>query len=201
MRVQYPAPGIRSKTLSPGLTPASAISGPGLRRASAASACVFRAGSASARSSASCEKARGACAFPHPTASDAASANANANPNVRMLIDPPLPIEARTASPGNGRYESLRETLGGLDFRGDHEAGQFFLGQRSRAEEALVEVAAPFREKRELARALDALDHDLQVEFAGEADHRLDHDPVAASPDEVGDQPAVDLDRVERQGR
>ena len=32
-------------------------------------------------------------------------------------------------------------------------------------------------------------------------DQRLDDDPVALAADQVGDQPAVDLDRVERQRR
>ena len=51
----------------------------------------------------------------------------------------------------------------------------------------------------ELGDILDAFDDHLEAEFAREADHRLDHDPVAAAADDIGDHRPVDLDRIERQ--
>ena len=68
------------------------------------------------------------------------------------------------------------------------EAGEPGLVERAGAEEALVEVAAPFGEQVQLGGAFDAFDDDRQLELAGEADHRLDDDPVAAAADDVGDQ-------------
>src|SRR4051812_13589467 len=88
MRVQYPLPGIRSKTLLPGATPASGMRGPGLRRASAASACDLRAGSASALSSAACEKALAETSvFLQPAAASAATAIKTANVRMNFSID------------------------------------------------------------------------------------------------------------------
>ena len=79
---------------------------------------------------------------------------------------------ARRSPPANREEEGAGSGLGrGADFdlrRGD-EARQLFLGQRAGAEEALVEVAAPFGEQRELAGAFHALDDHLEAQARGRA--------------------------------
>ena len=105
---------------------------------------------------------------------------------------------ARVAAAG-GKEGSGLARLGRFGIRRGDEPGQLFLRQGTGAEEALVKVAAPFGEQCELAGRLDAFHDDLQVEFAREVDHRPDDDPVPFSPDDVRDQPTVDLDRIERQ--
>ena len=127
-------------------------------------------------------------------------APANANPNVRMFMRSASERSTRRVARATADTKASTETFRRLrHLRGGDEAGQFLLRQRAGAEEALVEVAAPVGEQRQLAGALHALDDDLEVELAGQADHRLDDDPVALAADDVGDQPAVDLDHVERQ--
>src|SRR4029079_11705598 len=183
---------MRSKTLSPGATPASAINGPGLRRASAASRWALRFGSASAWSSAGCEKWRGASALLQPASKSAAKPIAS--PNLRMMTSGAKPSTRR--SDRQSLHESLRETLGGFDLRRGDEAGQLFMSESAGAKETLVKVAAPFDEQRQLRGALDAFDHDLELELPRELDQRAHNDPVAASANDVGNQTAVDFQHV-----
>ena len=122
-------------------------------------------------------------------------------PTGEARLNGALQIVARAGAGGRGGRESegAGAGLGGLGHGWRHEARQLGLVERAGAEEALVEVAAPVGEQGQLRGGLDAFDDDLQLELAGQADHRPDDDPVARAADDVGDQPAVDLERVERQ--
>ena len=91
---------------------------------------------------------------------------------------PPASREEEGAGAGLGRDADL-------DLRSRDEARQLFMRQRAGTEEALVKVAAPVGEQRELAGALHALDDHLKPELASKLDHRLDDDPVARAADDV----------------
>src|SRR5262245_43015347 len=87
--------------------------------------------------------------------------------------------DARSGGVGE---ERARAGLSGSGVLGSgDEALQLGFVEWLGAEEALVEVAAPFLEQMQLGDILDALDDHLEVELLGEADHRLDDDAVAAS--------------------
>src|SRR3954451_22194684 len=158
MSVQYPLPGMRSRTLSPGFTPASAIKGPGWRRASAASRSFCLAGSASAASSACCENCRGCSALLQL----ASRTEPSASPNANMFIATPPFLQSRTGGRRPGRFD---EWSGGFGVRGRNEAAQFLMRKCAGAEEALVKVTSPFHQEAKLTDRLHALDHDLEVEL------------------------------------
>src|SRR5689334_1525566 len=90
--------------------------------------------------------------------------------------------------------------LSGLDFCSRHETPEFVFGQGPRAEEPLIKITAPVGEQGQLGGALYALDDDLELEFSSETDHRFHDNPVSLAPHDIGDQAAIDLDHVERQG-
>src|SRR5262249_14467761 len=84
-------------------------------------------------------------------------------------------------------------------FRDSDEAREFLLVESAGAEEALVEVATPLSEQHELAGALDAFDDDREPQFAGKREDRPNDDAVALAGANLGNQPAVDLQRVQWQ--
>src|SRR6185503_7754753 len=111
------------------------------------------------------------------------------------------PADRSPAAVARARTRSgeRREKAGSLDRAG--EPSQFFVAERRRSDEALVKVAAPVPDQRELISRLNPFDDNLEAELAGEADQGPDHDPVAVAFDDMGDKTAIDLDRVERKSR
>ncbi len=107
---------------------------------------------------------------------------------------------SRGLGPRRGCSSQETSGLGGLPCPpGGDEAQEFLLAQSRSAKKALIEVTTPIGEQRKLRLVFDPFDNHSEIEFTREADHRLDDDPVAATSGDLGDQPAIDLDQVERQ--
>ena len=73
--------------------------------------------------------------------------------------------------------------------------------QRRGDEEALIAIATPLLDERELIRTFDALDHSLQPKLTCQADEGCEQDSVLLPFNDFSDEPAIHFDDIERESR